>query len=104
MTLSISMEIPDNIEIRALPIQQSTTELLKVSDGYVPLQREGLLTKRRALKQALVKFNSCSTLYVQGLLTNLDLRDILMRYGIHYGTPNEVSTYIASRVSWRKEY
>jgi hypothetical protein len=84
---SISMEIPDNIEIRSLPIQQSTTELLKVSDSYVPLQREGLLTKRRALKQALVKFNSCSTLYVQGLLTNLDLRDILMRYAIHCSSP-----------------
>ena len=98
------MEMPENIEIRSLPVQQSTTELLKASNSYIPLQREGLLTKRRALKQALVKFNSCSTLYVQGLLTNLDLRDILLRYEIRNGNLNGVSTDIVLRVSWRKKF
>lgn len=58
------------------PVELLNQAIQKLADD----KRKGLLSVRRAIKSEMVKFNSCSTLYVDGLLANPDLKSILHRY------------------------
>ena len=60
---------------------RSTTDMLKlISDDDDMDRKNKLLAKRRNLQKSLIKYNSCSTIYPNGLFAFSGIKDILHRY------------------------
>ena len=65
--------------MRKLHAEKSTSDMLDIVSNHTK-KGPTLLSKRRELKKAMVKFSSCSTLIIDGLPHKLDYKSTISAY------------------------